>query len=164
MDGGMGQIFRICGAGRADAEFWRDRRPGQALCGRLDHETLERRVHTAAARMRRQDNDSPGLFGEVDPSPATSSSSLPQGFRYQRELVTPHHERDLLRHIEPLAFREFEFHGFSGKRRVVSFGWRYDYGERDCKRRKTCRGFYSRCASAPRRSPDSGRTRCNMRW
>src|SRR5262249_39728950 len=25
--------------------------------------------------------------------------------------------------------KEFEFHGFLGKRRVVSFGWRYDFGQ-----------------------------------
>lgn len=26
-----------------------------------------------------------------------------------------------------LAFKEFDFHGFLGKRRVVSFGWKYDF-------------------------------------
>lgn len=26
-----------------------------------------------------------------------------------------------------LPFKEFEFHGFLGKRRVVSFGWRYNF-------------------------------------
>jgi alkylated DNA repair dioxygenase AlkB len=26
-----------------------------------------------------------------------------------------------------LPFREFEFQGFTGKRRIVSFGWRYDF-------------------------------------
>jgi alkylated DNA repair dioxygenase AlkB len=26
-----------------------------------------------------------------------------------------------------LPFRAFEFHGFTGKRRTVSFGWRYDF-------------------------------------
>lgn len=30
-------------------------------------------------------------------------------------------------HIVPLPFRELEFHGFTGKRRIVSFGWRYDF-------------------------------------
>ena len=28
---------------------------------------------------------------------------------------------------EVLPFKEFEFHGFTGKRRTVSFGWRYDF-------------------------------------
>jgi alkylated DNA repair dioxygenase AlkB len=36
-------------------------------------------------------------------------------------------ERSLLKHIVPLPFREFEFQGFTGKRRVFSFGWRYDF-------------------------------------
>ena len=36
-------------------------------------------------------------------------------------------EQSLLRHIVPLPFREFEFQGFTGKRRVFSFGWRYDF-------------------------------------
>jgi alkylated DNA repair dioxygenase AlkB len=32
-----------------------------------------------------------------------------------------------LGHIVPLPFREFEFHGFTGKRRIISFGWCYDF-------------------------------------
>ena len=28
-----------------------------------------------------------------------------------------------------LPFKEFQFHGFEGKRRVVSFGWRYDFSQ-----------------------------------
>lgn len=27
-----------------------------------------------------------------------------------------------------MPFKAFDFHGFEGKRRVVSFGWRYDFG------------------------------------
>jgi alkylated DNA repair dioxygenase AlkB len=63
-----------------------------------------------------------GLFG--------SDPSLPAGFKYQRELISAGEERSLLDQIRQLPFREFEFHGFTGKRRVVSFGWRYDFGER----------------------------------
>jgi hypothetical protein len=33
----------------------------------------------------------------------------------------------LLDHIKGLPFREFEFQGFTGKRRIVSYGWRYDF-------------------------------------
>ncbi|HEY4167292.1 MAG TPA: alpha-ketoglutarate-dependent dioxygenase AlkB [Reyranella sp.] len=39
-------------------------------------------------------------------------------------------ERDWLREIEALPFKPFEFHGYLGKRRIVSFGWRYDYSDR----------------------------------
>jgi hypothetical protein len=39
-------------------------------------------------------------------------------------------ERDWVREIEALPFKPFEFHGYLGKRRIVSFGWRYDYSGR----------------------------------
>src|SRR5262245_58147452 len=50
---------------------------------------------------------------------------LPEGFRYEEELLAPDEERALLSMFEHLPFREFEFRGFLGKRRTVSFGWRY---------------------------------------
>ena len=52
---------------------------------------------------------------------------LPDGFQYQPETLTPAEEADLLEHIRELPFREFEFHGFTGKRRTVSYGWHYDF-------------------------------------
>jgi alkylated DNA repair dioxygenase AlkB len=67
--------------------------------------------------------DQPGLFerGEL----------LPQGFRYESELISVDDEQQLVRQIETLPFKDFEFHGFVGKRRVVSFGWRYDFNDRE---------------------------------
>ena len=56
--------------------------------------------------------------------------ALPEGFRYRTELITPDEEHALLEEIRKLPFKEFEFHGFTGKRRVVSFGWRYDFEDR----------------------------------
>ncbi|MCP3402039.1 MULTISPECIES: alpha-ketoglutarate-dependent dioxygenase AlkB [unclassified Bradyrhizobium] len=47
--------------------------------------------------------------------------------RYQRDFLTAEEEERLLTHIKALPFREFEFRGFTGKRRTVSFGWRYDF-------------------------------------
>ena len=35
-----------------------------------------------------------------------------------------------MRHIRKLPFREFEFHGYTGKRRVISFGWKYEFSSR----------------------------------
>ena len=55
--------------------------------------------------------------------------SLPDGFSYQPEVISAEDEGRLLAEIAPLPFREFQFHGFEGKRRVVSFGWRYDFEE-----------------------------------
>lgn len=54
-----------------------------------------------------------------------------EGFRYQPELINRDDEQALVAHVRELPFREFEFHGYTGKRRVVSFGWKYDFsGER----------------------------------
>jgi alkylated DNA repair dioxygenase AlkB len=61
----------------------------------------------------------PGLF-DLKPS-------LPDGFAYRTDLVTPDEERALVEHFAALPFRAFEFQGFLGKRRVVSYGWRYDF-------------------------------------
>jgi alkylated DNA repair dioxygenase AlkB len=55
---------------------------------------------------------------------------LPDGFAYRPEVISPEEERRLLARISPLPFREFQFHGFEGRRRVASFGWRYDFEER----------------------------------
>ena len=52
---------------------------------------------------------------------------LPIGFAYQPELLSRDDEKDLAERIAELPLREFEFHGYVGKRRVVSFGWRYDF-------------------------------------
>jgi|SRR3954454_9249897 alkylated DNA repair dioxygenase AlkB len=59
-----------------------------------------------------------------------SGLALPEGFKYEPDLVTREAEQTLLEQIRVLPFRDFEFHGFTGKRRVVSFGWRYDFNER----------------------------------
>jgi alkylated DNA repair dioxygenase AlkB len=50
-----------------------------------------------------------------------------EGFRYEREFLSPDEEQSLLRLIRQLPFQEFKFHAFTGKRRTVSFGWKYDY-------------------------------------
>jgi alkylated DNA repair dioxygenase AlkB len=59
--------------------------------------------------------------------PNQDASRVLSGFRYQREIIDAKFENDLVSHISKLPFQEFDFHGFKGKRRVVSFGWRYDY-------------------------------------
>ncbi|MGE5413338.1 MAG: alpha-ketoglutarate-dependent dioxygenase AlkB, partial [Syntrophomonadaceae bacterium] len=54
----------------------------------------------------------------------------PEGFRYAAGFLSLDEERELLERLRPLPFREFEFRGYLGKRRVVSFGFRYLYDER----------------------------------
>ena len=60
--------------------------------------------------------------------------AVPDGFRYQRELVSPGAEAALLDHVRGLPFKDFEFHGYTGKRRVVSYGWHYDFSGRALRR------------------------------
>ena len=68
------------------------------------------------------------LFGE--PGTREAHVELPPGFRYQRDVITTAEETEILARIRELPFREFEFHGYTGKRRVVSFGWQYDFSAR----------------------------------
>jgi alkylated DNA repair dioxygenase AlkB len=58
------------------------------------------------------------------------TADLPEGFRYKSELIGPADEAALLAFVRELPFRDFEFHGYTGKRRVVSFGWHYDFSAR----------------------------------
>jgi alkylated DNA repair dioxygenase AlkB len=54
--------------------------------------------------------------------------ALPEGFAYRPEFLSPDQEAELMDGFRSLAFKEFEFHGYLGKRRVVSFGFHYDFG------------------------------------
>jgi alkylated DNA repair dioxygenase AlkB len=63
--------------------------------------------------------DQPSLFA--------TPGDLPDGMRYAADLISPDEERALVADVAGLPFREFEFHGFLGKRRTVSFGWGYDF-------------------------------------
>ena len=55
---------------------------------------------------------------------------LPEGFKYQPDVVSTEEEQALIDRVRELPLKEFEFHGFVGKRRVVYYGWRYNFSER----------------------------------
>jgi alkylated DNA repair dioxygenase AlkB len=57
-------------------------------------------------------------------------ATLPEGFQYQPDVMSPEEERRLLERVRELPLREFEFQGYVGKRRVTSYGWQYDFNER----------------------------------
>jgi alkylated DNA repair dioxygenase AlkB len=59
-----------------------------------------------------------------------SEKAPPEGFRYQADVLPADEERKLVKSIRELPLKEFEFHGYVGKRRVMSYGWHYDFGER----------------------------------
>src|SRR5262249_24289900 len=56
-----------------------------------------------------------------------AADSLPEGFAYGAARIDPALGTALLREMEKLPFKPFEFRGFFGSRRIVSYGWRYDY-------------------------------------
>ena len=58
----------------------------------------------------------------LGPDPA-----LPEGLEYRAEFLSPEEERELAERFAELPFKEFEFHGFLGKRRTVSFGLHYAF-------------------------------------
>jgi alkylated DNA repair dioxygenase AlkB len=65
--------------------------------------------------------------GESAPS---GGPEAPQGFVYRPDVISLADERTLLNDVQTLPFRDFEFHGYVGKRRVVSYGWHYDFTAR----------------------------------
>jgi alkylated DNA repair dioxygenase AlkB len=66
---------------------------------------------------------------------------LPEGLEYRAELASPDEEAELLENFRELDFREYEFHGYLGKRRVVSFGLHYDTNENTVPRTEDIPGF-----------------------
>jgi alkylated DNA repair dioxygenase AlkB len=71
------------------------------------------------ASRRSNEDAQPDLFG--------ARPALPEGFRYEAEVISPAEEQSLLSQVRELPLNPFEFRGYEGKRRVISFGWRYDF-------------------------------------
>jgi alkylated DNA repair dioxygenase AlkB len=59
-----------------------------------------------------------------------TAPNLPDGFSYREDVISRRDEAALIAQFTALPFQPFEFHGYLGKRRIVSFGWRYDYAGR----------------------------------
>lgn len=54
----------------------------------------------------------------------------PDGFAYATDLMSEAEEAGLITRFADLPFRPFDFHGYEGNRRVVSYGWKYDHAGR----------------------------------
>jgi alkylated DNA repair dioxygenase AlkB len=67
------------------------------------------------------------LFPEMEETPTESE---PRGFRYRDEIITEAEQAELVESLRQLDLKPFEFHGYVGNRRVVSFGLKYDYSRR----------------------------------
>ena len=53
--------------------------------------------------------------------------ALPEGLSYRAALMSAEDEAALIARVAALPFAPFQFHGFEGKRRTVSFGWQYRF-------------------------------------
>jgi alkylated DNA repair dioxygenase AlkB len=53
--------------------------------------------------------------------------ALPEGLVYRPDVIPVQQERVLLEHIGRLRLEELDFHGFTAKRRTISFGRHYDF-------------------------------------
>jgi alkylated DNA repair dioxygenase AlkB len=69
----------------------------------------------------------PHTTGTPEQDALPGLSDLPEGFQYRPDFIDQETERYLIGELQKLEFSPFQFHGFEGKRRVVSFGWRYDF-------------------------------------
>jgi alkylated DNA repair dioxygenase AlkB len=54
---------------------------------------------------------------------------VPGGLGFREDFVSVAEEAALLDAAEPLPFQAFQFHGWTGNRETVSFGWRYDFNQ-----------------------------------
>jgi alkylated DNA repair dioxygenase AlkB len=63
----------------------------------------------------------------AQPSLFDAPPVLPPGMAYRPEFITSDEEARLLAWLAALPFEPFQFHGFEGRRQVVSYGWRYDF-------------------------------------
>jgi alkylated DNA repair dioxygenase AlkB len=73
----------------------------------------------------------PRLF---DAPPPGLPDGAPEGLVYRPDFLNLQEEAELVSRLAALPFEAFQFHGFEGRRRVVSFGWRYDFNEGGLKR------------------------------
>jgi alkylated DNA repair protein (DNA oxidative demethylase) len=68
--------------------------------------------------------DTLALFPELS---AASTDSEPRGLLYAEAVVPLKAQADLIRRVRTLDFAPFDFRGFKGNRRIVSFGSHYDF-------------------------------------
>jgi alkylated DNA repair dioxygenase AlkB len=58
-------------------------------------------------------------------------AKVPDGFLYQQNFISETEEQELIREIEKLSLAPFKYYQFTGKRRTASFGWQYEFGDKE---------------------------------
>ena len=63
----------------------------------------------------------------AQPSLFDAPHAGPEGLVYEEDFLSPEEEEALAARIADLPLKPFEFQGFRGNRRTVSFGWHYAF-------------------------------------
>ena len=60
-------------------------------------------------------------------APQAPPPGTPEGFVYRPDFVSREEEAELAAWLGTLPFAPFQFRGYEARRRVVSYGWQYDF-------------------------------------
>ena len=98
----------------------------------------------------------PGVNGDLNLFEV--AAKVPDGFIYHRNFISEAEEPELIREIQSLHLKSFKYYQFTGKRRIASFGWQYEFGKSEITTVRTCRRFSCRSGYAPEPSSTLIRT------
>ena len=71
----------------------------------------------------------PGVNGDLNLFEV--AAKVPDGFIYHRNFISEAEEPELIREIQSLHLKSFKYYQFTGKRRIASFGWQYEFGKNE---------------------------------
>jgi alkylated DNA repair dioxygenase AlkB len=69
----------------------------------------------------------PGVNGDLNLFEV--AAKVPDGFTYHRNFISEAEEEKLIREIQSVHLTAFKYYQFTGKRRIASFGWQYEFGK-----------------------------------
>lgn len=69
----------------------------------------------------------PGVNGDLNLFEV--AAKVPDGFIYHRNFISEAEEQALIREIQSVRLTSFQYYQFTGKRRIASFGWQYEFGK-----------------------------------
>jgi alkylated DNA repair dioxygenase AlkB len=108
------RCFQLFISEHTGARVFRERSPDSQFNGGRGDSTLKRRFAFLYLIM-------PQLsFFETE-------ETTPDGLIYRQDFVSAKEEDELIARFANLPLAPFQFGAFEGKRRVASFGWKYDY-------------------------------------
>jgi alkylated DNA repair dioxygenase AlkB len=69
----------------------------------------------------------PGVNGDLNLFEV--AAKVPDGFIYRQNFISEAEEEELIREIQSVHLTAFKYYQFTGKRRIASFGWQYEFGK-----------------------------------